>query len=59
MSEESQESTSFEIDFNPEFQKALALMEDTQSNILITGRAGTGKSTLLTYFRDQIKKEGT
>lgn len=52
-----QESTSFEIDFNSEFQKALALMEDTQSNILITGRAGTGKSTLLTYFRDNTKKK--
>jgi ATP-dependent DNA helicase PIF1 len=46
-----------EIDFNPEFQGALALMEDTQSNILITGRAGTGKSTLLTYFRDHTKKK--
>ena len=46
-----------EIDFNPEFQRALALMEDTQRNILITGRAGTGKSTLLTYFRDHTKKK--
>jgi ATP-dependent DNA helicase PIF1 len=46
-----------EIDFNPEFQRALTLMEDTQKNILITGRAGTGKSTLLTYFRDHAKKK--
>lgn len=46
-----------EIDFNPEFQRALALMEDTQKNILITGRAGTGKSTLLSYFRDHTKKK--
>lgn len=45
------------IDFNPEFQRALDLMEDTQKNILITGRAGTGKSTLLTYFRDHTKKK--
>ena len=45
------------IDFNPEFQGALALMEDSQRNILITGRAGTGKSTLLTYFRDHTKKK--
>ncbi len=52
-----EKSTSFEIDFNPEFQKAMALMEDSQSNILITGRAGTGKSTLLTYFRDHTKKK--
>ncbi len=26
-----------EIDFNAEFQRALALMEDTQNNILIPG----------------------
>lgn len=32
-------------------------MEDTQKNILITGRAGTGKSTLLAYFRDHTKKK--
>ncbi len=50
-------SKSIEIDFNPEFQRALALMEDTQRNLLITGRAGTGKSTLLTYFREHTKKK--
>jgi hypothetical protein len=44
-----------EIDFNPEFQSALALMEETDKNIFITGRAGTGKSTLLNYFRDNTK----
>ena len=46
-----------EIELNPEFQRALALMEDTQKNVLITGRAGTGKSTLLSYFRDHTKKK--
>jgi ATP-dependent DNA helicase PIF1 len=46
-----------EIDFNPEFQQALALMEDTAKNILLTGRAGTGKSTLLNYFRDNTGKK--
>lgn len=46
-----------EIDFNPEFKCALALMEDTSRNILITGRAGTGKSTLLKYFRENTKKK--
>ncbi|MGV8058288.1 MAG: AAA family ATPase [Smithellaceae bacterium] len=46
-----------EIDFNPEFQSALALMEETQNNILITGRAGTGKSTLLNYFYGHSKKK--
>jgi len=46
-----------EIDFNPEFQHALTLMEDTPKNMLITGRAGTGKSTLLNYFRNTTKKK--
>ena len=50
-------SKPIEIDFNPEFQRALALMEDTTQNLLITGRAGTGKSTLLNYFRDHTKKK--
>jgi len=52
-----QKSKPAEIDFNAEFQRAMALMEDTQRNILLTGRAGTGKSTLLTYFRDHTKKK--
>ena len=46
-----------EIDFNAEFQRALTLMEETRQNILITGRAGTGKSTLLAYFRDHTRKK--
>ena len=45
-----------EIDFNPGFRHALELMEETDKNIFITGRAGTGKSTLLNYFRDNTKK---
>jgi len=49
-------SKPIEIDFNPEFQSALLLMEETDKNIFITGRAGTGKSTLLNYFRDNTKK---
>lgn len=46
-----------EIDFNPEFSKALELMENTRKNVFVTGRAGTGKSTLLAYFRDATKKK--
>ena len=38
------------IDFNPQFQRALDFMEKTRKNVFITGRAGTGKSTLLNYF---------
>lgn len=44
------------IDLNPEFQKSINLIEGTSKNVFITGRAGTGKSTLLTYFRNQTKK---
>ena len=44
------------LDFNPEFRKALETMEGTSRNLLLTGRAGTGKSTLLRYFRDHTKK---
>ena len=51
-----QKSKPVEIDFNAGFKRAIALMEETQRNILITGRAGTGKSTLLTYFRNSTKK---
>lgn len=46
-----------QLDFNPEFQKAFSLMEETSKNIFITGRAGTGKSTLLAYFRNTTKKK--
>lgn len=45
-----------QLDLNPQFQKALDLMENTSKNVFLTGRAGTGKSTLLTYFRDITKK---
>ncbi len=46
-----------EIEFNAEFSKALAMMEKTLKNVFVTGRAGTGKSTLLSYFRDSTAKE--
>jgi ATP-dependent DNA helicase PIF1 len=44
------------IDINAQFQKALALMEETDRSVFITGKAGTGKSTLLTYFRTITRK---
>ncbi|MDA8127053.1 MAG: AAA family ATPase [Deltaproteobacteria bacterium] len=44
------------IDLNPEFRKALTLMEDSLRHVFVTGRAGTGKSTLLTYFRRMTRK---
>ena len=38
------------IEINPQFDAALQLMEKTDRNIFLTGRAGTGKSTLLAHF---------
>ncbi|MBY0292058.1 MAG: AAA family ATPase [Alphaproteobacteria bacterium] len=46
-----------DIDCNPGFNHALDFMENTSQNLFITGRAGTGKSTLLNYFRRQTKKK--
>ena len=40
-----------EIELNEDFVNAFNLMENTNKNIFLTGRAGTGKSTLLSYFR--------
>ena len=44
------------IELNEQFRQALHLMEDTDRNVFVTGRAGTGKSTLLQYLRDITKK---
>jgi len=45
------------IEINPQFKSALDLLEKTNKHVFITGRAGTGKSTLLNYFRNHTKKE--
>jgi hypothetical protein len=45
-----------QIELNEQFRRALDIMEHTKKNIFITGRAGTGKSTLLDYFRHTTKK---
>jgi len=46
-----------QIDINEQFRRALEIMEDTDRNVFVTGRAGTGKSTLLEYFRNTTKKK--
>ena len=38
------------LDINPQFQRALHLIKEGKKNLFITGKAGTGKSTLLNYF---------
>ena len=45
-----------QIDINPEFRRALDVMEQTDRSIFVTGRAGTGKSTLLSYFCHTTRK---
>ncbi len=45
-----------ELDFNEKFQYAHHLLENSLKNIFITGKAGTGKSTLLKYFREHTPK---
>jgi ATP-dependent DNA helicase PIF1 len=45
------------IEINPQFQQALDLMENTDRHLFITGKAGTGKSTLLDHFRRMTRKK--
>ena len=45
-----------ELDFNEEFASAFEALENTGQHMYITGKAGTGKSTLLQYFRQKTSK---
>lgn len=45
-----------DIELTEEFQQTFALMEDSKDSLFITGKAGTGKSTLLRYFRAKTQK---
>lgn len=44
------------VELNEKFRAALELMEAGDRPVFVTGRAGTGKSTLLEYFRDTTRK---
>ena len=46
-----------EIEINEEFRGALEILENTRKCIFVTGKAGTGKSTLLKYFVNKTKKK--
>lgn len=45
------------IEINEQFNHALRLINDSERSVFITGRAGTGKSTLLEYFRATTDKQ--
>ena len=53
-----QTETELPVDFKftKDFKEAFKLLNDTEKNIFITGNAGTGKSTLLEYFRKETNK---
>ncbi|MDI6845886.1 MAG: AAA family ATPase [Candidatus Saccharicenans sp.] len=44
------------LEFTRELSRTLDLLEQTDRSVFITGRAGTGKSTLLDYFRRNTRK---
>lgn len=50
-------SSKIKIDLSEETLTALNLMESTDQNIFLTGKAGTGKTTLIKYFREQTQKK--
>jgi ATP-dependent exoDNAse (exonuclease V) alpha subunit len=46
-----------EIDINPQFKHALDVLQDSHKHLFITGRAGTGKSTLLRYYLSNVESK--
>ncbi len=46
-----------QIEINERFGQALDVMENSGRSLFITGRAGTGKSTLLSFFRRMTAKK--
>lgn len=45
-----------DLQITDEFEHAFDVLENTQNNVFITGKAGTGKSTFLQYFRKHTNK---
>lgn len=45
------------IRITKQFRNALEQLENSNKTIFLTGKAGTGKSTLLQYFRQKTKKK--
>lgn len=49
-------SAKFSFKLTSEFKTAFELLELSSNNVFLTGKAGTGKSTFLKYFRDHSSK---
>ena len=45
------------VTLSDEQQQLFEYIESTENNIFVTGRAGTGKSTLLTHLIENTKKK--
>jgi hypothetical protein len=45
------------IDINPQFAQVLEFINKTSQNVFLTGKAGTGKTTLLKYIRSHTYKQ--
>jgi hypothetical protein len=45
------------IDINPKFLQVLDFVNQTNQSIFLTGKAGTGKTTLLRYIREKTLKQ--
>ncbi|MBU1044514.1 MAG: AAA family ATPase [Candidatus Omnitrophica bacterium] len=45
------------VELSKEFQEVLNLMENSKENLFITGNAGTGKTSLLKFFKQKTKKK--
>ncbi|MBU0646652.1 AAA family ATPase [Patescibacteria group bacterium] len=45
------------IKITQEFKDAFEIMENSSDHVFLTGRAGTGKSTLLKYWRSKTKQK--
>lgn len=45
------------IDINPQFEHVLNFVNQTNQSIFLTGKAGTGKTTLLKYIKENTVKQ--
>ncbi|MFT3979157.1 MAG: helix-turn-helix domain-containing protein [Ferruginibacter sp.] len=50
------DSQHIEIEYNERFELGFRFVTETSENIFLTGKAGTGKTTLLKYIRENCSK---